>query len=100
MPAYIIVVRESSVRNPEEYAEYQRMNRETPSEVRPKPLVVYGAVQGLEGKAPDGVVMLEFPTVEEARAWYQSPGYQAALPHRLAAAEWRAFIVEGFQPPG
>jgi uncharacterized protein (DUF1330 family) len=39
--------------------------------------------------------MLEFPTVEEAQAWYNSPGYQAALPHRLKAADYRAYIVQG-----
>ncbi|SDA36969.1 DUF1330 domain-containing protein, partial [Sphingomonas sp. NFR15] len=45
--------------------------------------------------APDGVVVLEFPSVEEARAWYQSPGYQAALQHRLKATTYRVIITEG-----
>jgi uncharacterized protein (DUF1330 family) len=98
MSAYVIIYRESAVRDPAEYAEYQRKNRESPGDFKPKPLVVYGAVEALEGQAPDGVVMLEFPTVAEARAWYESPGYQAALPHRKNAADWRAIIVEGFQP--
>lgn len=97
MPAYMIFVRDEPVRDADEMAEYQRKNRE-PNDDRPyamKPLVVYGETIGVEGAAPDGVIMLEFPTIEEAQAWYNSPGYQAALPHRLKAADYRAFIVQG-----
>jgi uncharacterized protein (DUF1330 family) len=57
--------------------------------------VRYGAFEMLEGDPIEGVVVLEFPTVEEARAWYRSPLYQAALKHRLAGAEYRVFIVQG-----
>jgi uncharacterized protein (DUF1330 family) len=39
--------------------------------------------------------MLRFPTMEEAKAWYNSPAYQAALPHRLAAGDFRCLFVEG-----
>lgn len=95
MPAYIIVLRESPIADAEAYAEYQRKNREHPPAVKLTPLVAYGGVRALEGEAPDGVVMLEFDTVEDARAWYESPGYQSALPYRLRSADWRAFIVEG-----
>lgn len=95
MSAYLIVLREGPVKDQEAYDEYQRLNRENPPTVNLKPLVLYGAMQALEGTAPDGVVMLEFESVEDAKAWYESPGYQAALPHRLRCADWRAFIVEG-----
>ena len=59
------------------------------------PLSINGKVHPLEGKPPEMVVLLQFPTVEEARAWYDSPGYQAALPHRLKAGDFRVVIVEG-----
>ena len=97
MPVYMILVRDKPVHDPAEMAEYQRKNREK-NDDRPfemKPLVVYGETVAVEGEAPDGVIMLEFPTIEEAQAWYNSPGYQAALPHRLKAADYRAFIVQG-----
>lgn len=97
MPAYMIFIRDEPVHDTAEMAEYQRMNREGSND-RPyaiKPLAVYGETIAVEGAAPDGVIMLEFPTVEEAQAWYDSPGYQAALPHRLKAADYRAFIVQG-----
>lgn len=95
MAAYIIFTREEPVRDAAEMEEYRSMNRAAPPEPRPTPLVVYGAVEALEGKAPDGVVVLQFPTVEDAKAWYNSPGYQAAIPHRHKAAEYRGFIVQG-----
>ena len=60
-----------------------------------KPLVIYGDTIGVECPAPDAVIMLEFPKLAEAQAWYKSPGYQAALPHRPKAADYRAFIVRG-----
>ena len=41
------------------------------------------------------VLPLEFPTVADAQAWYQSPAYQAALPHRKKAADYRVIIVQG-----
>ena len=96
MPAYLIVCREEPGRDEAAFAEYQRINREGPrGDHKLAPRVLYGAVHPLEGQAPDAVVVLEFPTVEEARAWYDSPNYQAALPHRLKAAAYRSFIVEG-----
>lgn len=95
MPAYLIVVRNGPVSDPAEMAEYQRKTREAAPSVSVKPLVVYGGIEGLEGAAPDAVVMLQFETVDDAKAWYNSPGYQAALPHRLNAGDYRSFIVEG-----
>jgi len=96
VPAYLIVYRDSPVRDEAAFAEYQRRNRETDATAfKITPLVVYGAVHPLEGQAPDGVVMLQFPTVEDAKAWYESPAYQAALPHRLSSADYRTIIVEG-----
>ena len=95
MVAYVIVTRESPIRDPAEMAEYRRLGRQNKGDFKLKPLVVYGAIETLEGEAPDGVVLLEFPTVEDARAWYYSPGYQAAMPHRAKAADYRAIIVEG-----
>ncbi|MEW9856314.1 DUF1330 domain-containing protein [Novosphingobium sp. M1R2S20] len=99
MPAYIIVYRESPVTNQAAIDEYSRRNRDNASASQEKfgirPLVVYGASDALEGSNPDGIVMLQFPTVEDARAWYDSPAYQEALAYRKEAADWRVVIVEG-----
>ncbi len=94
MPAYIIVFQETAIRDPESLARYKAMTPAARSD-NLVPRVVYGAIEALEGVPPEGVIMVEFPTMEEARAWYNSPAYQAALPHRLAAADYRAILVEG-----
>ncbi len=95
MPAYIIVMREEAVRDAGALQVYQAINRDRPRDPNLKPLAVYGKLEALEGEAPDGVVILEFPTLAAARAWYDSDDYQRALPHRLKAARHRTFIVEG-----
>ena len=63
--------------------------------VDPQPQVIEGEWHG------DQTVILEFPSVEAARAWYESAAYQEAQPLRLAAADTNAVIVSGFEmlPP-
>ena len=48
--------------------------------------------------APDGVVIIEFPTVQAAKDWYHSPAYQEIIGERLGATVGRSVIVEGFSP--
>jgi uncharacterized protein (DUF1330 family) len=95
MPVYMIFTRESPVRDAAEMAEYSRKNRQNSGDFKMTPLAVYGAIEAIEGPAPDGIVLLQFPTVEDAKAWYDSPGYQDALPHRLRGADYRAIIIQG-----
>lgn len=99
MPAYLIVYRETPIADFEAIAEYSRRNQENAANSNAdygiRPLVVYGKVEGLEGATPDGVVMLEFPTLEAARGWYASGAYQEAIPFRQKAAEWRVVLVDG-----
>jgi uncharacterized protein (DUF1330 family) len=95
MAAYMIFFREGEIVDPEAMAAYQNSNRDTRGDFKLEPLVVYGNMETLEGDAPDGVVMLKFPTVEDAKTWYFSPGYQAAAAHRKRAAHYRVVLVEG-----
>ncbi|MFN2538576.1 MAG: DUF1330 domain-containing protein [Mycobacteriales bacterium] len=54
----------------------------------------------LEGEWPgQRTVMLEFSSVEEARAWCDSPEYQEAIPLRQAAGDCNAVILQGFELP-
>jgi uncharacterized protein (DUF1330 family) len=103
MPAYLIVYRESPVRDQAAIKEYSRRNQENATQSQNqfgvRPLVVYGRSEGLEGANPDGIVVLEFPTYEDAKGWYESPAYQEAMAYRLKAADWRVVIVEGLQAP-
>ena len=95
MTAYVVLFREGPVKYPEEMEEYLRLGRARPRAVTLTPLVVYGAQTPLEGEAPDGVVILKFDSVEDAKAWYYDPAYQEAVVHRLKAADYRGVIVEG-----
>ena len=43
-------------------------------------------------------VVLEFPSREAFREWYDSDGYQAILPLRLDSAPGTLIVVNGFPP--
>lgn len=51
--------------------------------------------QLVDGTLPGAVVIIEFPDLATARAWYDSPGYQAILPLRTRNAEGGAVLVDG-----
>ena len=54
-----------------------------------------GAMTVLEGEWRAGAVLLAFPSVGAARAWYSSPDYAEALAHRDAAVERDLVLVDG-----
>jgi len=58
--------------------------------VETKPEVVEGDWHGSQ------TVVLEFESVDAARAWYFSEGYQQAAKLRQAAADCNAVILSGF----
>lgn len=96
MSAFVILIRESEVTDEEALRSYRNVPDQAAA--RPENLTVlayYGAIEALEGEAPDGVVVFQFPTVAAARDWYFSPQYQARVPLRRKAATYRGFIVEG-----
>jgi uncharacterized protein (DUF1330 family) len=95
MAAYAVFIREEEVRDPAEMATYAATARGAGGDFKLTSLVTYGAIEALEGAPADGMVILQFPTVEDAKAWYNSPGYQKALPHRMKAADYRVMIVQG-----
>lgn len=53
-------------------------------------------VVGLEGPAPlQRMAIIEFPSMEAARAWYESPGYQAVIPFRTETTIGSVYLVDG-----
>jgi uncharacterized protein (DUF1330 family) len=97
MAAYVIFVRER-MRDSEEYERYREASGPANASHALKPLALYGAHEVLEGPAIEGAVILEFPTIDDARSYYKSPAYQAAARHRFLAADYRVFIIEGLGP--
>jgi uncharacterized protein (DUF1330 family) len=58
-----------------------------------------GPLEVLEGGwAPSSIVIVEFPDMERARAWYRSPEYAAALAVRDQALTRNLILVEGVAP--
>ncbi|MGO8768381.1 MAG: DUF1330 domain-containing protein [Mycobacterium sp.] len=47
----------------------------------------------------DQTIVLEFESVDAARAWYESEAYQKAARLRQAAADCNAVIIAGFSMP-
>jgi uncharacterized protein (DUF1330 family) len=94
MTAYVVYVRDR-ITDPEEFKKYADSAPAASVGQPVTPLAFYGAVETLEGDKVDGAVILEFPTVDDAKAAYNSPLYQEAVKHRLKGAVYRVFIVEG-----
>ncbi|HEY2049890.1 MAG TPA: DUF1330 domain-containing protein [Caulobacteraceae bacterium] len=94
MSAYIVFTRER-LRDEAEMKVYSGKVGPSLAGHPVKPLVVYGKSETLEGPPIEGAVILEFPTLEAAKAWYDSPAYIEARAHRFAAADYRCFITEG-----
>jgi uncharacterized protein (DUF1330 family) len=94
MPAYMIFIREQTLDRTELEAYWAKV-ASTLEGVPLKVLSAYGHHITLEGPNVEGVVIAEFPSVEAARQWYDSPAYQAAMMHRQRGAIYRGLIVEG-----
>jgi uncharacterized protein (DUF1330 family) len=60
-----------------------------------KVLALYGAHEEPEGPSNDGGVILEFPTMEAAMAWYDGPAYRQVREHRFKAAEYQVTLMQG-----
>lgn len=93
MPAYLIA--RIDVTDPEDYATYARQTVALAESFGGRFLVKGGAQTVVEGDAPERHVVVEFPDGDAARAWYDSPEYQAILPIALRASTRDLVIVEG-----
>ena len=93
MPALIVFLRER-IRDKAEFDVYSGMAGKTMAGHTAKPLVVYNTCETLEGPPLEGAVVVEFPSMEAAKAWYDSPAYREAREHRFKSADYRVFITE------
>lgn len=58
--------------------------------------LVHGATpEAVEGEWPGNIVIIRFPSMEQARSWYESPGYQDILPLRTEHSHSIATLLEG-----
>jgi len=90
------LIGEIEVTNMAGYEEYRREVPATIAAYGGRYVVRAGEATLLEGSGgPGRMVVLEFDSPEKAKAWYNSPEYQAILPHRLKNSKGRAIIVAG-----
>ena len=94
MAAYVIV--EIEITDPVGYEEYRRLATPTVTAHGGRYLVRGGKTQTLEGAwQPRRIVVLEFPTLERAREWYECEAYRRARAVRHASAKTEMILVEG-----
>jgi len=94
MPAYVVV--DIEVYDAKRYEQYKRMAPPSIAVYGGRYLTRGGETNVLEGDwTPKRFVVLEFPSLERARAWWSSPEYAEAKALRQACATTRMVVTEG-----
>jgi uncharacterized protein (DUF1330 family) len=94
MAAYVIA--DIDVTDPDRYSDYRRMVPPTIAAYGGRFLARGGSVESLEGPwQPKRTVILEFPSVERAKAWWDSPEYAPAKALRRSASRGSLILLEG-----
>ena len=94
MPAYLIV--ETDITDPEQYEQYKAASPGAVEAGGGRFVVRGGELAVLEGDwQPKRLVVVEFPDLEAAKRFYDSPEYQAAKALREGAAHLNMVAVEG-----
>lgn len=94
MAAYVVV--QVKVNNPEPYEVYKKGVAATLTPFGGKFLARGGKVETMEGDwTPERFVIIEFPSVENAKAWWNDPEYRKVASIRWANADSQMVVVEG-----
>lgn len=94
MAAYVVV--EVEVQDKDRYETYKRMVPPSLAAYSGRFIARGGEVETLEGEwSPTRLVILEFPSVEQAKAWWSSEEYAEAKALRQATAQSRMIVVAG-----
>ena len=94
MAAYVIG--EIEVTDPATYDDYRKQVLATIEKYGGRFAVRGGKVEPLEGGwAPKRIVLLEFPSMDQALKWYRSPEYAPLIKLRQKAARGKMVAIEG-----
>jgi uncharacterized protein (DUF1330 family) len=96
MAAYVIV-RVLEMRDTAWLEEYAPKTAALVQKHGGKFLVRGGAKESLEGagKLPVNIVVLEFPSMEKAKAWHNDPAYAPLIKLRQSGCDAELVLVEG-----
>ncbi len=94
MVAYLLV--RVNITNMEQYQEYMKLSPDIVSKYNGKFIVRGGEKITLEGpEETNRIVMVEFPSMQQARDFYESSEYQHAISVRAGAADAQFVVVDG-----
>ncbi|MDQ6844314.1 MAG: DUF1330 domain-containing protein [Bacteroidota bacterium] len=94
MPAYVIV--EIDIKDPVSYEDYKKLTPASIAAYGGKFIVRGAKTECLEGDwNPMRLVVLEFPTLEQAKSWWASPEYADAKMIRQRSAKTKMIVVNG-----
>jgi uncharacterized protein (DUF1330 family) len=97
MPAYIVV--QIAIHDPTTYERYKELAPASIAAYGGRYVVRGGPSEVLEGSwQPGRLVVLEFPTAAQARAWWGSPEYAPAKAVRQRCAQTEMLLIEGSAP--
>jgi uncharacterized protein (DUF1330 family) len=91
-----LVAVEITVRDPELYKKYMGLAQASIAKFKGKYLVRGGTYEAFEGNwNPQRFVVLEFPSAQVARDWWNSPEYTEARKIRQQCADTRMLMIDG-----
>jgi uncharacterized protein (DUF1330 family) len=94
MKGYLIV--EVEITDPAAYEKYRQIAPPILARHGGRIIVRGGRMEPVEGGwSPKRLVVAEFPSFEQAQAFYHSPEYQKAVQLRLASAKCKGVLIEG-----
>ena len=97
MSAYVI--NDMEITDPVLFEEYKKLSPPTVAQYCGRFLARGGDIDTLEGEwSPKRLVIIEFPSVAQARAWADSPEYAPAKRLRLLASISNLIVVDGVVP--
>ena len=98
MPAYVI--NDMEVTDPDLLEEYKKLSPATVQQFGGRFLARGGELDVLEGEwRPKRLVILEFPSMAQAKAWASSAEYAPAKKVRQRASRSNIIVVDGAAPP-
>ena len=94
MPAYVIL--DITITDPKLFAQYKQLAPATIEAYGGRYLARGGQTESLEGDwQPNRIAILEFDSLDKAKAWIDSPEYREARAMRHQAAKSKTIVVEG-----
>lgn len=94
MTAYVIL--DIDVHDPAQYEEYKKLSPASIATYGGKFIVRGGKTETLEGDwSPSRLVVLQFESVDRAKAWINSEEYREARAMRHKTSTSQAVVVEG-----